>query len=297
MRVLEFNDVHRAYQRGSEVLRGISFSLEAGAVVGLLGKNGAGKTTLIRVAIGMIEAQTGIVKVLGLDPRKDALEVKRRIGYVSEDQVLPEFLSVGEVFRLHRGLFPTWDEGLERRLRERFALSPKSKIKSLSKGQARQVALLCAVAHRPELLLLDEPAGGLDPSARREFLETSIQLLNEAGTTILFSSHHMTDVERMAGRIVMIHEGKLLLDNTLDDLREKYTLVLVPHGPDDRHMHLKGAAGCLSVRDQGEALHAIFSLEPERCRSVMERDLGIPNAYCTPIALEDMFIELVGGRS
>jgi ABC-2 type transport system ATP-binding protein len=201
MRVLEFNDVHRSYQRGSDVLRGISFSLEAGEVVGLLGKNGAGKTTLIRVAIGMIEAQKGSVRVLGLDPRQDALEVKRRVGYVSEDQVLPEFLSVGEVIRLHRGLFPTWDEGLERRLRERFALSAKSKIKSLSKGQARQVALLCAVAHRPELLLLDEPAGGLDPSARREFLETSIQLLNEAGTTILFSSHHMTDVERMAGRI------------------------------------------------------------------------------------------------
>ncbi|MBZ5497032.1 MAG: ABC transporter ATP-binding protein [Acidobacteriia bacterium] len=297
MRVLEFNDVCRAYQRGADVLRGITFALEAGEVVGLLGKNGAGKTTLIRVAIGMIEAQKGSVRVFGLDPRADALEVKRRVGYVSEDQVLPEFLSVGEVIRLHRGLFPTWDDSLERRLRERFALSPKSKIKTLSKGQARQVALLCAVAHRPELLLLDEPAGGLDPSARREFLETSIQLLNEAGTTILFSSHYMADVERMAGRIVMIHEGRLLLDNNLDDLREKFTLVMVPKVPEDWRARLRGAAGCLSVRDQGDALHAIFALEPERCRRVVEGDLGFHDAYCTPIALEDMFIELVGGRS
>jgi ABC-2 type transport system ATP-binding protein len=297
MKVLEFNNVHRAYKRGVDVLQGVTFCLEAGEVVGLLGKNGAGKTTLIRIAMGMIEAQQGGVRIFGLDPRKDALEVKRRVGYVSEDQILPEFLSVAEVIRIHRGLFPTWDDGLERRLRERFELSPKARIKFLSKGQARQIALLCAVAHRPELLLLDEPAGGLDPSARREFLETSIQLLNETGTTILFSSHHMTDVERMAGRIVLIHEGRLLIDDVLDDLREKYSLVLVPHGPEGRRQQLQGLKGCLSVRDQGDALHAIFAYEPGRCRSVVERELGIPNAYCASIALEDMFIELVGGRS
>ncbi len=297
MKVLEFDRVSRAYRRGAEVIREISFSLEPGEIVGLLGKNGAGKTTLIRIAMGMIEAQSGSVTVFGLDPRRDALEVKRRIGYVSEDQVLPEFLSVGEVIRLHRGLFPAWDESLERRLGDRFELSPRTRIKALSKGQARQVALLCAVAHRPELLLLDEPAGGLDPSARREFLETSIQLLNEAGTTILFSSHYMTDVERMAGRILMLHDGRLLLDRALDDLRESYSLVLVPRGPEGRPGRLRDLEGCISVRDHGEALHAVFSFEPERCRSLMERELGIPDAYCTPIALEDMFIELVGGRS
>jgi ABC-2 type transport system ATP-binding protein len=297
MKVLEFSRVSRAYRRGADVIREVSFSLEPGEVVGLLGKNGAGKTTMIRIAMGMIEAQQGNVRVFGLDPRRDALEVKRRVGYVSEDQMLPEFLSVGEVIRVHRGLFPGWDDSLELRLRDRFALSPKTKIKALSKGQARQVALLCAVAHRPELLLLDEPAGGLDPSARREFLETSIQLLNEAGAAILFSSHYMTDVERMAGRILMLHEGRLLLDKALDDLRENYSLALVPRGPGDLPRRLRDLQGCMSVRDQGDALHAIFSLEPERCRSLLERGLGIPDAYCTPIALEDMFIELVGGRS
>jgi len=297
MRVLEFNNIHRAYKRGVDVLQGISFSLEAGEVVGLLGKNGAGKTTLVRIAMGMIEAQEGTVRIFGLDPRKDALEVRRRVGYVSEDQILPEFLTVAEVISLHRGLFPTWDDALERRLRERFELSPKAKIKTLSKGQARQVALLCAVAHRPELLLLDEPAGGLDPAVRREFLETSIQLLNEAGSSILFSSHHMTDVERMAGRVMMIHEGRVLLDNSLDDLREKYTLVLVPRGPESRREQLLSLKGCLSVRGQSDSFHAIFGYEPERCRSLLERELGIQNVYCTPIALEDMFIELVGGRS
>jgi len=297
MKVLEFNNIHRAYQRGREVLQGISFSIETGEVVGLLGKNGAGKTTLIRVALGLMEPQQGSVRVFGLDPRRDALEVKRRVGYVSEDQILPEFLSVEEIIRLHRGLYPSWDESMEKDLRERFEMDPRAKIHALSKGQARQVALLCAVAHRPELLLLDEPAGGLDPVARREFLETSIQLLNDTGTTILFSSHHMTDVERMAGRVVMIHEGKLLIDSALDDLRESYSLALVPHAADGRLDRLHSMPGCLSVRRQPDALHAIFRFNSQTCRLLLEREMGITDAYCTSIALEEMFIELAGGRS
>ncbi len=222
--IIEFNDIHRAYTRGVDVLHGVTFSIEPGEVVGLLGKNGAGKTTLVRIAMGMIEAQKGRVSLFGMDPRTRAVEVKKRVGYVSEDQILPEFMRVGDIIRLHKGLFPGWDEALERELTRKFNIPLGAKIKSLSKGQARQVALLCAVAHKPELLILDEPAGGLDPAARREFLETSIQLLNEAGTTILFSSHYMSDVERLAGRIVMIHEGEVLIDTDMDALREGHSL-------------------------------------------------------------------------
>jgi len=220
MNVLEFDNVHRAYRRGVDVLRGVSFSVRAGDVVGLLGRNGAGKTTLMRIAMGMIEPQQGSVRVFGLDPRERPLDIKRRVGYVAEDQTLPPFLTVTEVIDLHRGMFPGWDESLARDLAGRFELPAKARVKTLSKGQARQVALLCAVSHRPEVLLLDEPAGGLDPAARRQFLETSIQLLNEAGSTIIFSSHYMGDVERMAGRIVMLHDGSVLIDNDLDQLRE-----------------------------------------------------------------------------
>ncbi len=297
MKVLEFQNIHRAFRRGVDVLKGISFSIEPGEVVGLVGRNGAGKTTLIRIAMGMIEAQQGTVRVFGLDPRKDALEVKRRIGYVSEDQILPEFLTVAEVIRLHRGLFPEWDDGMEREIRERFGLSPGTRIRALSRGQARQVALLCAVAHRPELLLLDEPAGGLDPAARREFLETSIRLLNEAGTAILFSSHYMSDVERMAGRIVMIEEGSLLIDSALDDIRERFSLGLIPRGDGSRRGELAALPSTLSVRERGDVLRAVFRLDPDECRLLLERQCGIKDAVCTAIGLEDMFVELVGGRS
>jgi ABC-2 type transport system ATP-binding protein len=296
MNILEFNDIHRAYRRDRDVLQGVSFSLQAGEVVGLLGKNGAGKTTLLRMAMGLIEAQRGTVHLFGLDPRREPLEIKQRVGYVSEEQILPPFLRVGEVLGLHRQLFPTWDGELASRLVERFRLSPQARIKSLSKGQARQVALLCAVSHRPELLLLDEPAGGLDPVMRREFLETAIHLLNEAGTTILFSSHYMFDVERLARRVVMLHRGQVLLDSPLDDLRECYSLALVPRGAGTGPEALRGLEGCLSVRERPEAIHVVFQLAPQKAHALLKRELGLEAARCRAIALEEMFVELLGGQ-
>jgi len=297
MKVVTFENIHRSYRRGVDVLHGMEFSIEQGEVVGLLGRNGAGKTTLIRIAMGMIEPQQGAVRLFGLDPREKPVEVKRRIGYVSEDQILPPFLRVEETLALHRGLFPTWDDRLAGELAAQFRLSPREKIGKLSKGQARQVALLCAIAHRPELLILDEPAGGLDPVSRREFLETSIRLLNETGSTILFSSHYMGDVERMAGRVVLIHEGHLLLDRPLDALREEHAVALVPHGPQVDRERLLALESCLGVRDRTDALHAVFALEPERACSLLERELGVSGANCRTVGLEEMFIELVGGQA
>jgi ABC-2 type transport system ATP-binding protein len=297
MIVVDFQNIHRAYVRGKDVLDDLSFSIEAGQVVGLVGRNGAGKTTLLRIAMGMIEPQQGRVKLFGLDPREKPLLVKRKLGYVSEDQILPPFLTIGEVIDLHRGLFPLWDDEMERRLRDRFSLSRGTKIRNLSKGQARQLALVCAMCHRPELLLLDEPAGGLDPSARREFLETSIQYLNEEGATILFSSHYMSDVERLADRIVMLHEGKVLIDEPLDQLQERYSLALVPNEAGTGKAQLLGLAACLGVRERAEVLHVIFKSDPDVSKAVLERELGIKDTRCSTIALEEMFIEIAGGQS
>jgi ABC-2 type transport system ATP-binding protein len=297
MSVVEFDNIHRAYQAGHDVLEGITFSVSPGEVVGLLGKNGAGKTTLLRVAMGLIEPQRGSVRVFGLDPREDAVEVKRRVGYVSEDQILPPHLTIARVVDLHRQLFPEWDDAVAMQLLDRFRLPADSKIKTLSKGQARQAALVCAVAHRPELLVLDEPAGGLDPAARREFLETSIQLLNEEGSTILFSSHHMTDVERVAGRVVILDEGRVLLDDELDRLREAYCLALVPSFGDGVRARVESSPVYVGGRAREEALHAILSLAPESCDDYLRRELGIEGARCSRVPLEEMFIDLVGKES
>jgi ABC-2 type transport system ATP-binding protein len=300
MNVIDFKKVRRAYVKGTDVLKDVTFRVQSGEVVGLLGRNGAGKTTLIRIAMGMLEAQAGTARLFGLDPRDEPLEVKRRVGYVSEDQVLPPFMRVREVIALHRKLFADWDDDLARRLVERFQLPLGSKISQMSKGQARQVALLCAVSHRPELLLLDEPAGGLDPAARREFLETSIQLLNESGSTILFSSHHLTDVERMADRVVLIHEGELLLDSDMDHMRENYSIALVPYeanGDGSIRRSLARHDNCIAVRERDDALHAVFALPPDGVHNILGEQFGITGAHCRTAALEEMFIELVEGQS
>ncbi len=295
MNVLELRDVSRAYRQGEDVLSGVDLTVAEGEVIGLLGRNGAGKTTLLRLAMGLLESQTGSVRVFGSDPRADSVAVKQRVGYVSEDQQLPGFLKVNEVVDLYRRLYPAWDEDLARDLSSRFHMDGDQKIKNLSKGQARQVALLCAVAHRPPLLLLDEPAGGLDPAMRREFLETAIQLLGESGSTILFSSHHMTDVERLASRLVMLHDGQKWIDSALDDVREGYCLVLVPRDGKVSSQDLLRHAACLSAHERDDSVRAIFEIHAESCEQVLVRELGLDDVRCQALPLEEMFIELVGG--
>ncbi len=295
-KIIEFNNIQRSFQRGVTVLDSVSFSVEQGEVLGLLGRNGAGKTTLVRIAMGLLAPQAGQVRVLGLDPRRKPLEVKRQVGYVAEEQVLPDFLRVKEVIQLHRKLFPTWDRAFEEQLLDQFRISHNAKIKTLSKGQARQVALVCAMSHRPPLLLLDEPGGGLDPAVRREFLETSIRYLADSGSSILFSSHYMGDVERMANRVVMLEDGRVLIDSDLDQLHEQYSLALIPHDSGATPERLLALDGCLAVRDRVDSLHAILQLEPDSSIKLLRDSLGVSAARCQPIPLEEIFIEVMGGQ-
>lgn len=296
MSAIEVKDVHRVYRGGRRALSGVTFSVEEGEVVGLLGTNGAGKTTLINILMGMLRPQQGTVSVLGLDPERSPVELKRRVGFVSEDQVLPSAMTVASVIQFHRKLFPTWDDRFERELRGRFQFDEKSKVGTLSKGQARQLALLCAVAHRPELLVLDEPAGSLDPAMRRGFLETSIQLLAESGTTILFSSHHMGDVERIAGRAVMIADGRVLVDADLDTLREGYALLVTPADNGVRGQ-LSGDPRCVHVRRHRNTVHAVFRGSATDVAAVAREELGLQDSSCRHVPLEELFVELVGTDS
>jgi ABC-2 type transport system ATP-binding protein len=278
------------------VLDGVSFSVSPGEVVGLLGRNGAGKTTLIRIAMGMLYPQGGSVRVFGLSPTEDPVAVKKRIGYVAEDQILPLRMTIAELVDFHRYLFPHWNEALQKQLLDRFGLHTGSKIKQLSKGEARQVALLCAVCHRPELLVLDEPAGGLDPATRREFLETSIQLLNREGTAILFSSHHMTDVERIGGRVVLLDHGKVRIDRDLDRLRDEVRMAMIPREWVPDGTAIERLPGCLGVRMVRDEWHAIFEGNEDAVRAELGSALGIRDLRCVGLPLEELFIELVGGN-
>lgn len=292
--ILEFSNVVGAYRLGIPVVNGVSFSLSGGEVVGLLGPNGSGKTTLMRLAIGLLHPHEGAVRVFGMSPTQDPVAVKRRVGFVAEEQVLPPGASVGDLIDFHRYLFRTWDVQLEGEILERFSLARDDRILSLSKGQARAAALLCAVCHRPELLLLDEPAAGLDPAARREFLEVSIQLLNREGTTILFSSHYMNDVERIGGRVVVLDDGKVRLDSALDRLREDFCIALVPVQSVPDPQALTHIPGCLRARLAFGEWHIVFQGPPEAVERRLQKSLERNGIRCARVPLEDLFVELVG---
>jgi ABC-2 type transport system ATP-binding protein len=289
--ILEFENVTRAYKKDVPVLDGISFTMREEEVVGMVGRNGTGKTTLLRIAMGMLVPQEGRVRLFGMSPTEDPVAVKRRIGYVAEDQELPGGMSIAELVALHRSLFPSWDAAMERDLLERFGLSPRERIRKLSKGQKRQVALMLALCHRPELLILDEPAGGLDPAARREFLEASIQLLNREGSAILFSSHHMGDIERIGARVLLLDQGKIRLDCELDRVREDLCVAMIPKAWMEEAA-IEKTPGCLRVRSVFDDWHAVFQGAPE---AVTKHLPGGVN--CVRVPLEELFVELVGGKA
>jgi ABC-2 type transport system ATP-binding protein len=295
--VLEYDHVARAFRKDRAVLTDVSFSVQAEDVVALLGRNGAGKTTLIHLALGLLFPQRGTVRVFGTSPTEHPVAVKQRIGYVSEDQVLPAMMRVPEVLAFHRRIFPSWDAAFERQLLERFGLAgERSRISQLSKGQARQVALVCALCHRPELLILDEPAGGLDAAARREFLETSIQLLNREGTTILFSSHHLSDVERLGGRVVVLDDGRVALDDSLDGLLEQHCVAVVSRRDVANASDLRRVAGCLHVRMVRGEWHAVFRGPASLVRARLRETLGLDDVSCESVPLEELFVDLLGGE-
>jgi ABC-2 type transport system ATP-binding protein len=201
-------------------LASVSLSLPRGAVYGLVGANGAGKTTLIKHLLGLLRAQSGSVRVFGLDPVTDPVAVLSRIGYLSEENDLPGWMRVDELIRYSRAFYPAWDDGYAEQLRQAFALDPRAKIKNLSKGEKARVGLLIALAHRPELLLLDEPSSGLDPIVRRDILGAVIRTIADEGRTVLFSSHLLGEVEQVADHVTMISQGKIVLSARLDALKE-----------------------------------------------------------------------------
>jgi len=290
--LIEVSEVSFAWVEGEPALRECSLAVARGEALGLLGRNGAGKTTLLRLLVGQIGAQAGRVAVFGLDPVRDGIPVRRRIGFVPEANELPGHLKASGVLALHRALFPSWDRALEARLLARFDLPQATRVSGLSKGQARQLALTCALAHRPELLLLDEPASGLDPAMRREFLEATLEFL-DGETTVLFSSHHVQDVERLASRVVVIERGAVCLDAAADTLQEDHCVLRLPAGAEELAARLRADPACLRVRLRDGAAHALLRGRAGALRERFERQ-GLELADLRAASLEDLFVELVG---
>jgi ABC-2 type transport system ATP-binding protein len=219
--IVEVSDLSRSYG-GKVALDRVSFSATAGRVYGLVGSNGAGKTTLLKHLLGLLRATTGSVRVFGLDPVLEPVGVLGRIGYLSEERELPEWMRIDELMRYTQAYHPSWDESYARELLDTFGLDPAKKIKELSKGMRAQAGLITAVAHRPELLILDEPSSGLDVVVRRDILDAVVRTVADDGRTVLFSSHLLDEVERMSDHVTLLHQGRVALSGVLDDVRGAY---------------------------------------------------------------------------
>ena len=219
--VINISELTRRFG-ATTALDSVSVSLPRGAVYGLVGANGAGKTTLIKHILGLLRAQSGSVRVFGLDPVADPVAVLSRIGYLSEENDIPGWMRVDELIRYSRAFYPPWNDAYAEELRQAFALDPSAKIRTLSKGQKARAGLLIALAHRPELLVLDEPSSGLDPIVRRDILGAVIRTIADEGRTVLFSSHLLEEVEQVADHVTMINEGRIVLSGSLEAIRESH---------------------------------------------------------------------------
>ena len=219
--VIRVTDLTRRFG-ATTALASVSLSLPRGTVYGLVGANGAGKTTLIKHVLGLLQAESGSVRVFGLDPVADPVGVLSRIGYLSEENDLPGWMRVDELIRYSRAFYPDWDDGYAEELRQSFALDPAARIKHLSKGQKARAGLLIALAYRPELLVLDEPSSGLDPIVRRDILGAVIRTIADEGRTVLFSSHLLDEVEEVADHVTMISRGTIVLSDRLDAIKASH---------------------------------------------------------------------------
>jgi ABC-2 type transport system ATP-binding protein len=292
--VVEVSNVTRRFGR-TVALDDVSLSLPRGVVFGLVGENGAGKTTLIKHVLGLLKAQTGRVRVLGFDPVRDPVPVLSRVGYLSEDRDLPEWLKVGELLRYLRPFYATWDDALAESLRRQFDLDPNAKIKTLSQGQRARAGLLAALAYRPEILVLDEPSTGLDPIVRREILAAIIRTIAEEGRTVLFSSHLLDEVERVCDHVALVDRGHVVLSQPLDAMKDSHRRLTL------RFQQPLRAAPVLpgSLRFEGSGLEwtAVWSgsqSEEELHGQVASIGARIVEEH-TP-SLDEIFVARVGSR-
>lgn len=274
--LLCYQNVCKSYQQ-RQILNDVNLEIEPGMVVGLLGKNGAGKTTLLRSALGLLTPEQGNVYVFGEKSDQLSAQSKAKIGYVAQQTFGYEGFKIADALALHRSFYPDWDCELENKWLKRFDLDPSAAINNLSIGQRQTLALIMAMAYRPQLLILDEPVASLDPIARREFMGDLFDLALDSNSGILFSSHITSDIERVASHIALIKDGELLIMDELDLIRDTVRKI--------------------SFSDSGIDLSAYNVLNLQKNSAIIYGYTGdtIPGAITTnTLSLEQLFVELHG---
>jgi ABC-2 type transport system ATP-binding protein len=252
--IIETRDLRKTYRR-HDAVHGLNLSVPEGATFALIGANGAGKTTTMRMLVNILAPDAGQAIVLGNDAQRLTPEHRHEIGYLTENQHLPERLTVGQYFDYVRSLYPRWDRALERELRDRFELPADRPLGKLSHGMRMKAMLTGVLSFRPRLLILDEPLSGLDPLVRDEVMSG---LLAQAGeTTILISSHELSEIEACTTHVAFMVRGRLLFQETIETLAARFREVtaVVPGTVDRTRL----PQGWLNVQLEGSALRFVDS--------------------------------------
>lgn len=290
--IVDIRDLSRRF--GDKcALQDIDISIPQGGVFGLVGVNGAGKTTLIKHVLGLLKAASGSVSVFGFDPVQKPEQVLSHVGYMSEVTELPEWMSVYELIRYTKAFYPSWDKQYADKLLNAFELELNKKVRDLSKGQRARTALLLALAHKPELLILDEPSSGLDPLMRRDILRTVIQTVADEGHTVLFSSHLLEEVERIADSVAIIDGGKIVAQNNLEALKQEFHQIVVNFPNDVQQPQSIVAA----IEWSGSARHW-SALHRGDLNVITQRlsDCGAEIVSHSTPNLDQLFVALVGNK-
>lgn len=292
MNVIETNKLTRRYGR-TEAVHDLTLAVPQGSVFALLGPNGAGKTTTIKVLMNLLEPTSGTAQVLGTDSCHLGVRQRQQIGYVSENQELPVWLTVRQFLDYCRPWYPAWDRDLERKLLQKFELPEDRKLKHLSRGMLMKASLLSSLAYRPKLLVLDEPFSGLDPVVRDEFIQGVLEVSLMGEWTVFVSSHDIQEVEMLCDWTAVLMEGRLELVERVESLQSRFRRIEVV---------FEGVPPLQDVwpaqwlcREQAGSRHQFVdrSYDPVATESLCRERFPSAQVTAYPMSLREIFVALV----
>jgi ABC-2 type transport system ATP-binding protein len=290
MNIIETTNLSHRYWR-TEALHDLTLAVPAGSVFALLGPNGAGKTTTIKVLMNLLRPTFGEAHVLGVDSRRLGERELAQIGYVSENQKLPLWMTVRQLLDYCRPFYPTWDAALETKLLLQFDLPPDRKLKHLSRGMLMKAALLSSLAYRPKLLVLDEPFTGLDPLARDDFVRGVLEASEHGDWSVLVSSHDIEEIERLADHIALLEAGRLRFSEATESLLGRFRRIEV--GASGPVQLGEPQAGWLELEQTGGLVRFIAAnyVREKTERACRER-FPDGTVSTTPMTLREIFVTL-----
>jgi ABC-2 type transport system ATP-binding protein len=298
---VEIDDLVVRYGRRTAV-DGLTLRVPRGSIYGLLGANGAGKTTTIKTLLGFRRPTAGSARVLGYDILRDRVRINARLGYVSETNTLYLGMTIPQLCAFFRATAPHWDQAVVDRCLQVFGLPTSARVRTLSKGMRTQLALCLALGGAPDLLILDEPTTGLDPIARRAFLDVLVGEVAAAGKTVFFSSHILPDVETVADRVGILDHGRLLVSEEIDTLKEQHALVRLTYSEalsDEAIAALRQAPGVHSVEVEGRSVRVRVIGDVPAATTALRAAIPTPPVAIdtTHLALDDIFLFYVQHRA